>query len=58
MTRHLIAVDLDGTLLKDDKTISAANIAALQRARANGHEVVIATGRPFVTLENITNSSV
>ncbi len=47
MTRHLIAVDLDGTLLKDDKTISVANIAALQRARANGHEVVIATGRPF-----------
>ncbi|MFL0201885.1 Cof-type HAD-IIB family hydrolase [Exiguobacterium acetylicum] len=47
MTRHLIAVDLDGTLLKDDKTISAANIAALQSARANGHEVVIATGRPF-----------
>ena len=47
MKRHLIAVDLDGTLLKDDKTISPANIAALQKARENGHEVVIATGRPF-----------
>jgi len=45
--RHLIAIDLDGTLLRDDKTISQKNIDAIGQARANGHEVVIATGRPF-----------
>lgn len=47
MQRHLIAVDLDGTLLRDDKTISQANLHALRTARDNGHEIVIATGRPF-----------
>lgn len=47
MEKHLIAVDLDGTLLTDDKKISARNKLALQKAREQGHEVVIATGRPY-----------
>ncbi|WP_214828006.1 Cof-type HAD-IIB family hydrolase [Exiguobacterium algae] len=46
MSRYLIAVDLDGTLLQDDKTISERNLRALQAAREAGHEVMIATGRP------------
>ncbi|MFN3366026.1 MULTISPECIES: Cof-type HAD-IIB family hydrolase [unclassified Exiguobacterium] len=46
MSRYLIAVDLDGTLLRDDKTISERNVRALQAAREAGHEVMIATGRP------------
>ncbi|MED4016861.1 Cof-type HAD-IIB family hydrolase [Sutcliffiella cohnii] len=45
--KHLIAVDLDGTLLSDDKKVSQRNKAALQEAMKQGHEVVIATGRPF-----------
>jgi Cof subfamily protein (haloacid dehalogenase superfamily) len=45
--QHLIAVDLDGTLLKDDKTISPRTKAALQKARAQGHLVAISTGRPY-----------
>jgi Cof subfamily protein (haloacid dehalogenase superfamily) len=45
--QHLIAVDLDGTLLKDNKTISPRTKAALQKARAQGHLVAISTGRPY-----------
>ncbi len=45
--KHLIALDLDGTLLKDDKTISAKTKMTLQKAREEGHIVMIATGRPF-----------
>lgn len=45
--QHLIAIDLDGTLLTDKKTISSRNKQAIQKARDNGHIVCIATGRPF-----------
>lgn len=45
--KHLIALDLDGTLLKDDKTISAKTKKVIQKAREEGHIVMIATGRPF-----------
>ncbi|MCE7794907.1 Cof-type HAD-IIB family hydrolase [Salipaludibacillus sp. CUR1] len=47
MKPHLIAVDLDGTLLSDKKTISKQNRSALFRLRELGHKVVIATGRPY-----------
>ncbi|MCW1006882.1 HAD hydrolase family protein, partial [Streptococcus anginosus] len=43
----LIAIDLDGTLLRDDKTISEANAATIRRAVEAGIEVVICTGRPI-----------
>ncbi|MDP4157012.1 MAG: HAD hydrolase family protein, partial [Bacillota bacterium] len=41
--RHLIALDLDGTLLKDDKTISPKTKTVLNKAREMGHVVMIAT---------------
>ncbi|MDP4164117.1 MAG: Cof-type HAD-IIB family hydrolase [Bacillota bacterium] len=49
--KHLIALDLDGTLLKDNKTISESTKIILQKAREQGHEVMIATGRPFRSSE-------
>lgn len=49
--KHLIALDLDGTLLKDDKTISQKTKEILWKARDMGHEVMIATGRPFRSSE-------
>lgn len=49
--RHLIALDLDGTLLKDDKTISIKTKEVLKRAQNQGHVVMIATGRPFRSSE-------
>ncbi|MBD1380574.1 Cof-type HAD-IIB family hydrolase [Metabacillus arenae] len=44
---YLIALDLDGTLLKDDKTISPSSKEVIQKARDAGHIVCISTGRPF-----------
>ncbi|MBQ7063495.1 MAG: HAD family phosphatase [Firmicutes bacterium] len=41
----LIAIDLDGTLLKDDKTISPEDKEAVAWARAQGVRVVLASGR-------------
>jgi Cof subfamily protein (haloacid dehalogenase superfamily) len=43
---RLILVDLDGTLVGADHTVSPRNAAALARATAAGARVVIATGRP------------
>jgi Cof subfamily protein (haloacid dehalogenase superfamily) len=39
------AVDLDGTLLCPDKTVSAANEKAIQLLRAHGCQIVMASGR-------------
>lgn len=47
MKPKLILTDLDGTLLRDDKSLSPANRTALVRAAAQGAEVVVATGRFF-----------
>ncbi|MCZ1008706.1 HAD hydrolase family protein [Streptomyces lydicus] len=43
---RLIATDLDGTLLHDDKTVSDRTIAALAAAERAGIEVFFVTGRP------------
>lgn len=43
----LIAVDMDGTLLREDKTISQATKDAIKKARAKGTKVVLASGRPL-----------
>jgi len=44
----LMFVDLDGTLLRDDKTVSQYDIEAIHLARKSGVRVMIATGRPTV----------
>lgn len=43
--RHLIALDLDGTLLTDKKEISLRTRQTISKAMEMGHIVVIATGR-------------
>lgn len=43
----LIALDLDGTLLRNDKTISEHNIEMIKKAREKGVKVVLCTGRPI-----------
>ena len=47
MKPRMILTDLDGTLLRDDKSVSPAAMAALHRASEAGAEVVLATGRFF-----------
>jgi Cof subfamily protein (haloacid dehalogenase superfamily) len=42
----LIVSDMDGTLLRWDETVSDATVAELERWRADGVPVVLATGRP------------
>lgn len=44
--RHLIALDLDGTLLTDQKDIPSKTKKIIKQAQHDGHIVVIATGRP------------
>ncbi|MFN3334288.1 MAG: HAD family hydrolase [Caldilinea sp.] len=43
---RVLALDLDDTLLRSDKSVSAANLAAIERWLDCGHVVVVATGRP------------
>ncbi|MEK3935386.1 Cof-type HAD-IIB family hydrolase [Sporosarcina sp. FSL W7-1349] len=47
MKPHLIVLDLDGTLLTDEKTIPEKTANTLKKAEENGHQVMIATGRPY-----------
>jgi 5-amino-6-(5-phospho-D-ribitylamino)uracil phosphatase len=47
MNEHLIVLDLDGTLLTDEKTISPFTKEILFKAKQAGHQVMIATGRPY-----------
>ncbi|WP_316571107.1 Cof-type HAD-IIB family hydrolase [Neobacillus sp. YIM B06451] len=49
--RHLIALDLDGTLLTDDKTITEKTKQTLMAAKEQGHIVMISTGRPYRSSE-------
>lgn len=43
--RWLIALDIDGTVLQEDGTITDAVTRAVTRVRDQGHEVMLATGR-------------
>ncbi|MGW3244696.1 HAD family hydrolase [Streptomyces sp. NPDC001070] len=43
---RLVATDLDGTLLRDDGTLSARTLGALRTAALAGAEVVLVTARP------------
>lgn len=47
MEQHLIVLDLDGTLLNDEKTIPPYTKDILNEVMRRGHQVMIATGRPY-----------
>jgi Cof subfamily protein (haloacid dehalogenase superfamily) len=50
---RLVATDLDGTLLRSDKTLSARTVGALERITAAGTGVVLVTGRPIRWLHKV-----
>lgn len=51
MKQYLIALDLDGTLLKDWESMSEKTVKYLKEINKLGHDIVIATGRPHRSAE-------
>ena len=47
MQPYLICLDLDGTLLNDNKEISSYTKQVLTELQQRGHYIMIATGRPY-----------
>ncbi|QWB99795.1 Cof-type HAD-IIB family hydrolase [Mycoplasmatota bacterium] len=45
--RYMIVLDLDGTVLYDFDSISQTLCEYIKKIQADGHKVVIATGRPY-----------
>lgn len=47
MNMKMIFLDMDGTLLNDEKTLPQANKEAMDEALKQGHKILICTGRPL-----------
>ncbi len=56
MPFRLLALDIDGTLLRTDKSLSARTRRALDEARARGLRVVLATGRRYPAARRVAAS--
>ncbi|SFS14040.1 Cof subfamily of IIB subfamily of haloacid dehalogenase superfamily/HAD-superfamily hydrolase, subfamily IIB [Microbacterium sp. cf046] len=53
-TEHLLIVlDIDGTILLEDETLSPGVVEAVEHAHRAGHEVMLATGRSWEGTEDI-----
>lgn len=52
MTKKLIALDMDGTLLTSHKEIPTENLQAIADAQKAGHLVMICSGRPYESLND------
>lgn len=48
----LIGLDMDGTLLSNDKTICEENLKAIKEAKEKGIKVILSTGRPKKGIED------
>jgi Cof subfamily protein (haloacid dehalogenase superfamily) len=53
LSTRLVATDLDGTLVRDDRSISAYTAGVLGRVADRGIAVVLVTGRPIRWLHNV-----
>ena len=53
MSIKLVAVDIDGTLLNNQKEITPEVFSAVQDAKAAGVKIVIATGRPIAGVQKL-----
>ncbi|MFL2000369.1 HAD family hydrolase [Microbacterium sp. A1-JK] len=51
--RMLIALDVDGTVILEDETLSPGVVEAVELARSRGHEVMLATGRSWDSTHTI-----
>ena len=50
MDIKLLALDLDGTVLRSNNTLSAGMKTALEKAVDSGLEVAVASGRPYSSM--------
>ncbi|MBM7579050.1 Cof-type HAD-IIB family hydrolase [Jeotgalibacillus terrae] len=53
---QLIALDMDGTLLRNDHSVSDKNREAIKAAQEQGKAVMVSTGRPLLYAEKIVDS--
>lgn len=53
MSIKLVAIDIDGTLLNNNREITPEVFEAIQKAKAAGIKIVIATGRPLLGVKPI-----
>lgn len=51
--RMLIALDIDGTVILEDESLSPGVVEAVEYARSRGHEVMLATGRSWDSTHTI-----
>ena len=56
MSYKMVVLDLDGTLLNDEKKISEKNIYMLNELKNSGIEIVIATGRNYYMAKQLTEN--
>ena len=55
MTYRLAALDIDGTVLRSDRRVSARTRAAIAAARAAGVQVVLVTGRRYPAARRVAD---
>ena len=53
MSIKLVAVDIDGTLLTNDRKITPEVFEAVRDAKKQGVKVVITTGRPIAGVQTL-----
>ena len=51
----ILFTDLDGTLLDDNKDISAEDMSAIRKMIAAGHKFVMTTGRPLTSVKKLAD---
>lgn len=54
MKYKMLAIDLDGTLLNEEKKLTVENINTLKKIHNKGVEIVIATGRRYWSAKSLT----
>ena len=52
----IVFIDIDGTLVNDEKIVSEENIKAIKKIKEKGIEVVLASGRPYHSIEEYSNT--
>ncbi|KAA2291749.1 HAD-IIB family hydrolase, partial [Clostridioides difficile] len=57
MTYKLIAIDIDDTLINDNKEVTPATQTALEQAVAHGVTVTLATGRAYASAQALARQT-